>query len=68
MHIMPTLYTLIPMYLLSFKAGMLTFRVSQAKKQPNNWNSRRRKRWWLKELVNIQEKKKKIKLVYVPTW
>lgn len=36
MHIIPTLYTLIPMYLLSFKAGMLTFRVSQAKKQPNN--------------------------------
>lgn len=27
-----------PMYLLSLRAGMLTLRVSQAKKQPNNWN------------------------------
>ena len=44
MHIMPTLYTLIPMYLLSFKAGMLTFRVSQARKHPNNWNDKRRKK------------------------
>lgn len=44
MHIIPTLYTLIPMYLLSFKAGMLTFRVSQARKHPNNWNGKRRKR------------------------
>lgn len=36
MHMMPTLYTLIPMYLLSLRAGMLTFLVSQARKQPNN--------------------------------
>lgn len=38
MHMIPTLYTLIPMYLLSLRAGMLTLRVSHAKKQPNNWN------------------------------
>lgn len=38
MHMIPTLYTLIPMYLLSLRAGMLTLRVSQAKKQPNNCN------------------------------
>lgn len=43
MHIIPTLYTLIPMYLLSFKAGMLTFRVSQARKHPNSWNGKRRR-------------------------
>jgi len=36
MHMMPTLYTLIPMYLLSLRAGMLTFLVSHARKQPNN--------------------------------
>jgi hypothetical protein len=36
MHMIPTLYTLIPMYLLSLRAGMLTLRVSHAKKQPNN--------------------------------
>lgn len=41
-HMMPTLYTLIPMYLLSFRAGMLTFLVSQARKQPNNWRRRER--------------------------
>ena len=34
-HIITTLYTLIPMYLESFKAGMLTSLVSQAKKHPN---------------------------------
>lgn len=38
MHMIPTLYTLIPMYLLSLRAGMLTLRVSHAKKQPNNCN------------------------------
>ena len=34
-HMMTTLYTLIPMYLESFRAGMLTWRVSHAKKHPN---------------------------------
>lgn len=33
-HMMTTLYTLIPMYLESFRAGILTCRVSHAKKQP----------------------------------
>lgn len=40
MHMIPTLYTLIPMYLLSFRAGILTFLVSQARKQPNNYNNK----------------------------
>ena len=33
-----TTYTLIPMYLLSFNAGIVTLLVSQARKQPNSWN------------------------------
>ena len=33
-HMMTTLYTLIPMYLESLSAGMLTCRVSHARKQP----------------------------------
>ena len=34
-HMTRTLYTLIPIYLESFKAGILTLLVSQAKKHPN---------------------------------
>jgi len=34
-HIITTLYTLIPTYLLSFNAGILTCRVSHARKAPN---------------------------------
>ena len=34
-QMMTTLYTLSPMYLESFRAGMVTWRVSQARKQPN---------------------------------
>lgn len=33
-----------PMYLLSLSAGMLTFRVSQARKQPKSWRRSRRRR------------------------
>ena len=36
-HIMTTLYTLIPMYLESFRAEIVTCRVSHAKKHPNTW-------------------------------
>jgi len=36
-HIITTLYTLIPTYLLSFNAGILTCRVSHARKAPNIW-------------------------------
>lgn len=35
LHMMTTLYTLMPTYLESFSAGMLTWRVSHARKQPN---------------------------------
>lgn len=35
MHIITTLYTLIPMYFESFNAGILTRRVSHARKHPN---------------------------------
>ena len=35
-HIISTLYTLIPIYFESFRAGIVTWRVSYAKKQPNN--------------------------------
>lgn len=38
-HMITTLYTLIPTYLLSFNAGMLTCLVSHAKKAPNIWKS-----------------------------
>lgn len=34
-HMTTTLYTDIPMYLLSFNAGTLTCLVSQARKQPD---------------------------------
>lgn len=34
MHMITTLYTLIPTYLESFRAGMLTWRVSHARKAP----------------------------------
>ena len=34
-HIITTLYTLIPIYFESFKAGIETCRVSQARKHPN---------------------------------
>ena len=34
-HMMTTLYTLIPMYFESFKAGIVTCRVSHARKHPN---------------------------------
>ena len=36
-HMITTLYTLIPMYFESFRAGMLTRLVSQARKQPKIW-------------------------------
>ena len=37
-HMITTLYTLIPTYLLSFNAGILTCLVSHAKKAPNIYN------------------------------
>jgi hypothetical protein len=37
MHIITTLYTLIPTYLESLRAGMLTWRVSHARKAPKIW-------------------------------
>lgn len=40
-HMITTLYTLIPTYLLSFNAGMLTCLVSHAKKAPNIWNMKK---------------------------
>lgn len=36
-HIITLLYTLIPMYFESFRAGIDTFRVSHARKQPNSY-------------------------------
>ena len=36
-HRMSTLYTLIPIYLESLRADMVTLRVSYAKKQPNSF-------------------------------
>lgn len=47
MHMMPTLYTLIPIYLLSFRAGMLTFLVSHARKHPNSCKRREKEEYEL---------------------
>lgn len=44
-HMITTLYTLIPTYLLSFNAGMLTCLVSHAKKAPNIWNMKKVTAW-----------------------
>ena len=38
-HMMVTLYTDIPTYLLSFKAGIWTFLVSHARNAPKSWNN-----------------------------
>ena len=52
-HIITTLYTLIPMYLESFRAGMLTWRVSQARKQPNICNDENEKNTVMRGTVKV---------------
>lgn len=42
-HMITTLYTLIPMYLESLSAGMLTCRVSHARKQPKACKEKQKK-------------------------